>query len=111
MPLAASCLRSLATTLIVAGLVALVGCPSAAPVDEADTPSAAHPPPVVRLLVVDDPALATAVEREWKAAGRGDFELAQTTSGELAQAERLPADVIIYPAAMLGDLAERGLIA
>jgi ABC-type glycerol-3-phosphate transport system substrate-binding protein len=84
------------------------GCPNGSPV--ADPSAATDAPPTVRLLVVDDAELATAIEREWKASGRGDLDIAQANAADLAETKRLSADVVIYPAAMLGDLAERHLI-
>src|SRR5262245_45654866 len=116
MPLAATRFdRRHATTFVVAAsfmaLVVAVGCPSSTAVGPKLASDAAKPAREVRLLVVDDPALAAAIDREWKASSRGELTITQAKSAELAGAKRLAADVVIYPAVMLGDFAERHLIA
>ena len=107
--------RRYATTMVVAALLmallTLLGCPTSQPADDAESTGSTKAPPVVRLLVVDDTALATAIEREWKASGRGDLAITQSPAAELVDVKRLAADIVIYPAAMLGDFAERHLIA
>lgn len=92
----------------------LLGC---AP--EVETPDAAGPAPrevELSLLVVDDPALAVAIEDvagEWKARSRATLRVSQSTSSDLLAGESMPADAdaVIYPSALLGTLAERGWIA
>jgi multiple sugar transport system substrate-binding protein len=73
-----------------------------------------------RLLVVDDPALATAAERlrgEWNAQTGADFEIRRVTEKDLAAAmsksksKTLDADGIICSSAMLGPLAAQELVA
>jgi multiple sugar transport system substrate-binding protein len=56
-----------------------------------------------RLLVIDDPAMATAAERlrgEWKAQTGGDFEVVRGGEKDLRH-----ADGIICPSALIGTLA------
>jgi len=84
----------------------MAGCPTAT---ETDAPPAA--PPTVRILILEDRPLADAIEREWTASERGELDLTVATAESLDDAKRLPADCIIYPTAMLGELAERDLIA
>lgn len=69
----------------------------------------------LRLLVLDDPGLATILEREWRA--RSDEEIHVTndsTSNLLNQLEaglrKLDTDIVIFPSAMLGELVESQVI-
>lgn len=67
----------------------------------------------VRLLVVDDPALAQAAVRlrgEWRAQSAGELEVQEMTCAELLAAQELPADAVICPEWVLAPLAERGLL-
>ena len=68
----------------------------------------------IRLLIVDDPALAEAAQRlrgEWHAETDSDFTVANATEKDLAAAKSLPGDGLVVPSAMLGTLAARGLVA
>ncbi len=68
---------------------------------------------VLRLLVVDDAPLATQLEREWNARSGAAVKLLQVTTEEFLEAaktRRLRADVVVYPAGLLGELVERDLI-
>jgi multiple sugar transport system substrate-binding protein len=68
------------------------------------------PQPLV-LVVVDDPALGKAIAREWLGRTEETLTVRDATLGEVAAASRLPGDAVVFPTAMLGQLAERGLIA
>lgn len=89
----------------------LCGCPR--PVEQAAPPetSPTHQPPL-RVLVVDDAGLAMAVERQWRARAEGEIEVRQLSTAELLdpRRKRLAADAVIYPAGLIGELAERELI-
>ena len=68
----------------------------------------------LRLAVVDDPALAAAIVQvrgEWNAETGADFEVVEKTERDLANSDSLPADAVLCPSHMLGDLAERKLLA
>jgi ABC-type glycerol-3-phosphate transport system substrate-binding protein len=56
----------------------------------------------LRVLVVDAPELATRIDRYWKAQTDSPFELRQATVAEVLQKPRFAADVVIYPAELLG---------
>jgi ABC-type glycerol-3-phosphate transport system substrate-binding protein len=63
----------------------------------------------LRLVVVDDPAIAAAVrglKDEWNAETGGDVEVIESTEKEIAAAVPLPGDAMICPAYLLGPLAE-----
>lgn len=98
--------------MVAAWLLLLAGCPrpeSTAPPEPPGPPRAAPP---LKLLVLDDPGLAAAIERQWRARADTEIQILQTTSSELvASAPRsLAADAVIYPSGMLGELVVRELI-
>lgn len=71
---------------------------------------------IVRVLVVDDPALAEAVDQlasEWQARTGAKLDISQLTADGLAAASDLmPApDAILYPSGSIGVLAARAWIA
>lgn len=64
----------------------------------------------VELLIVDDPPLAATIRREWLARGTGELVVRETSTGDLLERNSLDADALIYPSALMGELAERKLI-
>jgi multiple sugar transport system substrate-binding protein len=102
------------------GIVALLaavapGCGTSAGPNEAAS-TTANKEIELKLLVVDDPRLAEAVERlraEWKARSSATVSIEQRTAVELIAADSPPADfdAIIYPSGQIGLLAQRGWIA
>lgn len=64
----------------------------------------------IKLLVVDDPEMAAAIERlraEWQASHGSPLVITQATSQEIGEPNKLPAaDVVVYPSRLLGSLAE-----
>ena len=92
--------------------LAVCGCPHGSPpvVDKGSTSEPAVP---LRLVVVDDSALAEAVQRQWQARAEGELEVRNLSSEELCdpRRKRLAADAVIYPSGLIGELAERGWIA
>lgn len=64
-------------------------------------------PITLRLLVIDDPALAKMIKREWEARSEGELDLQEMRADDLRkiQDRRINADAILYPSTMLGDLA------
>ena len=95
----------------------LTGCPAAktppaAPeTSKTVSPTASSTP--LRIIVVDDVPLAESIERQWLAADGGPLAITNVTSEKVCNRDEvLPtADLFIYPAALLGELAERDLIA
>ncbi|MBN2217067.1 MAG: extracellular solute-binding protein [Pirellulales bacterium] len=92
----------------------LVGCPRRQAVDE----NAAGRLPLegvkLRLLVVDDPAMAAAIGKvrgEWHSQTGATLEVAQTTEEELLAAEKPAADAAICASYLLGELAQRRRLA
>ena len=93
-------------------VLALCGCPASDPPQDDGSGS---PPKGVKLqlLVVDDPGLATAVERlrgEWESQSGSDFEVRRISQSDLTVSEPLQADIVICAAGLLGELAlKRGI--
>jgi ABC-type glycerol-3-phosphate transport system substrate-binding protein len=80
---------------------------------ESQPVAAQSTPKVLRLLVVDDPALAQQIGRvkgEWKARFGPELEIREDSSGAIASVKAMSADGIVYPPSDLGFLAERRLI-
>jgi multiple sugar transport system substrate-binding protein len=63
----------------------------------------------VKLVVVNDPAIAAAAKRlkdEWKVQTGADLEVSECKDKELIDASSLSGDAVICPANLLGQLAE-----
>ena len=68
----------------------------------------------LRLVVVDDPAIAAGVRAlrdEWNVQTGAEVEVTECSAKDLADASTLPGDAVICPAHMLGPLAEAGRLA
>ncbi|HND50822.1 MAG TPA: extracellular solute-binding protein [Pirellulaceae bacterium] len=64
----------------------------------------------LRVVVVDDPQLAAAIKKQWTAISQEPLEIRDAEPALLDAAEpaaKLNADIVIYPTAWLGTLAER----
>jgi len=73
-----------------------------------DNPEAVQP---LKLLVVNDPDLAKSIAGQWQAMTGKKLDLVEQTTDEIEHATgALDADIVIYPTALLGTLAERGQI-
>lgn len=94
--------------LIALLLLVTIGCrPSATP---AKAPAATDPAAQsLRLLVIDDEELARVIERQWTAHGESPLQVRLLSQDEFLSKppRRLGADVVIYPSAMIGELAGR----
>ncbi len=91
------------------------GCPRS-PTDDGPPGSARLPLEgrTLRLAVVGDPALAEAVMHlrgEWNAQTGAELEVVELSEDQLREADAPPADALIIPSYMLGELAERDSIA
>jgi multiple sugar transport system substrate-binding protein len=95
-------------------LALLAGCPGADSGPKPQPGQRALAGVRLRLAVVDDPALAAAVERlggEWNAQTGATLETVQKAEAQIAGAETLPADAVLCPSHLMGPLAERKLLA
>lgn len=93
-------------------VVLLSGCPKPAEVNE--KPAKPLEGLKLRLAVVDDPAMAEAIVRlrgEWLAQTGAELDVAKLSEKDLAKAKELPADAVLCASHLLGDLAERDLLA
>ena len=110
--LAVGC-RSLLSTFAFMALF-LAGCPKSEPTS--DEKSVVRPLEGVqlRLAVVGDPFLVSAVSRvagEWLAQTGSEIQVEQLTEKDLVDAKILPADAVLCASHLLGVLAERQKIA
>lgn len=87
----------------------LTGCNQFSP--QQSEKRATEPAVPLRVLVVDDPPLADAIERQWASRSESPLALRQCTSAELRQASKLDADVLIYSSQLLGELVENDRLA
>jgi multiple sugar transport system substrate-binding protein len=89
----------------------LVGCgPSPAPSgsDPARSGEAQAP---LRVLVIDDPELAKSIREQWQVRATEDqIDVRDAAGKDLLAAKRLSADVVVFPARWMGELAEHELI-
>ncbi len=87
----------------------LAGCPTAP--EPAETTENLPPAGTsIKLAVVDDPALADAVEQlrgEWQAQAGFTYEVVRTSRDDLLGEDSPPADAAICPAHLLGSLARK----
>ena len=99
------CLRS----LVIGAALLVAGC--------ASDDSQPTPPPVsrasvaLRVLVVNEPELAAAIERlrgEWAERLGGSLTAEAKPWSEVAAADSLDADVILFPSRYMGELCTRG---
>ena len=100
------------TLSLIALVLLLAGCrPGASPPTEVETSNNQALP--LRLLVVDDEALATVMERQWNARSVGPVEVSQISAETLLgqDTRRLGADAIVYRSGLIGELAARQWIA
>ncbi|MBM4091449.1 MAG: extracellular solute-binding protein [Planctomycetes bacterium] len=102
--------RLLLAAILVASLSLWVGC-GREPDNVAKQSGATATVPSIRVAVVDDPELGAAIEQQWKARSAGELTIQTLKAEQLDSMKQLLADVIIYPSACLGTLAERNLIA
>lgn len=91
-------------------LLALVGCGPTPDASKTGTTEKDEAPEPTRVVVVEDPPFAKMLQRQWSARTRNQLQLKQMTVQELNERRRLNADIMIYPSACLGRLAERNLI-
>ncbi len=104
-------------TLFVCSLLCVTGCPWKSRDAESQDDSRESVAPLagvsLKLLIVDDCALAATVEKtrgEWLAQTGSQLTVAATNERDLHTAKAIEADAVICPSYMVVDLAERGLI-
>ncbi len=79
--------------------------------DAAEKPMAPPVTPVpLRVWILSPRVDRQAVERQWKANSDQPIELVQWTPEQVLERTDAPADVLVYPARMLGELVDRGWI-
>ncbi|MEM8679809.1 MAG: extracellular solute-binding protein [Planctomycetota bacterium] len=92
-------------------LLACAGCGPRAPEQAPVGTEPAAPPAPLKLLVIDDDAVAQVAQREWQARAGQPLETESMTvaqfQAKLERDEKLEGDVIYFPGYLLGELAER----
>jgi ABC-type glycerol-3-phosphate transport system substrate-binding protein len=89
----------------------LLGCGPAASPRGTGTNKPGDVKTSLRVLVIDDADLATSIKQQWQVrAVEEEIEVRAADSKELTTAKRLAADVVVFPARWMGELAERELI-
>ena len=98
-------------------LVFVAGCPSGCKDTEKAEDLRPFAAPLegisLKLLVVDDQGLATAIAHtrgEWLAQTGSNLTVELSTEKALRAAKSIDADAVLCPSQMIGELAERGLI-
>jgi multiple sugar transport system substrate-binding protein len=94
--------RHLLLLLIMTGLTSS-GCQDPA----ANLATKPEAEPTLHVTVTDDPELATAIARQWKARAGSKIIVTNISTAQLLDSKRLQADLIIYPSAQLGHLATK----
>src|SRR5436190_10202630 len=67
--------------------------------------------PQLTVLVVEDSALGDTIKSEWRSRTEDEVIVRKISWKEASSAQRLPGDLIVYPAGQMGELAEAGLLA
>jgi hypothetical protein len=109
-------LRALGSRLVVVGLLVLLsGCPNTKQAntestkkDVASTPRASV---ALRVLVVNEPGVAEAINRlrgEWAERSGGELSATSGEWNDVAIGKSIDADVVISPSRYLGELCTRG---
>ena len=88
--------------------LALVGCSQNAPEPIAETPASARPP--LKIWIVDAPELEKEISVRWQAASDQALKIENFQMDGFAAREPFVADVVIFPALMLGDLVQKQVI-
>jgi multiple sugar transport system substrate-binding protein len=98
--------------IAVGAALLLAGCrPTTTPVAPTNGMPGTAERATLRVLVIDDPDGAAILEEHWRARASDEELIVRTAaSRDLADARRLSADVVIYPARFMGELVERELI-
>lgn len=96
---------------VIAAFALLVGCSRSTSPPESSAESGRKKQASLRVLVVDDTELAETIRKQWQLREVGDgLEVRTASSKDLSAARRLSADVVVFPARWMGELAERELI-
>ncbi len=103
-----------AAAVLLAGLLSsgLVGCQDTESVGGGRPDGLPPEGGSLRLMVVDDPAMAAAIGRlrtEFRGQSGWDLTVQETSASELAAGKPIAADALVFPSALLGALARRDL--
>jgi multiple sugar transport system substrate-binding protein len=104
---------ALASRFVVVFLASLAGCPSSqqAGTDAKKEAAAPRASVTLRVLVVNEPGVAEAINRlrgEWAERSGGEVSATASEWKDVAGAKSLEADVVVFPSRYLGELSTRG---
>ncbi len=85
--------------------IALAGCGKSVPEPVAEIPASDRPP--LKIWIVDAPELEREISVRWQAASDQALKIENFSMDGFAAREPFQADVVIYPALMLGDLIHK----
>lgn len=103
------------SNLLACSLLLLAGCPrgqqAGQPAAREDGTAAPRASVALRVLVVNEPGVAEAINRlrgEWAERSGGELAATAKTWAEIATAKNLDTDAIVFPSRYLGELCVRG---
>jgi multiple sugar transport system substrate-binding protein len=105
--------RHLLAILLGVATLFFAGCPTNTPDAKKQLDAKPFKGIKLRLAVVDDAALATAIGRlagEWNAQTESELKVESMTAKDLEASSSLEPDVVIAPASLFGTLAEKNLL-
>jgi len=108
MSTSAEFIQKLAFLTLVACSFALAGCGQSTPEPIAEAPASERPP--LKIWIVDAPELEKEISVRWQAASDQALKIENFSMDGFAARESFNADVVIYPALMLGDLVQKQTI-
>ena len=95
--------------LLIAGALLTTGCPRER--KQTAAPAASRASVALRVLVVNEPAVADAVNRlrgEWAERSSGELSASSKSWKQVSAAQQLDADVVIFPSRYIGELCVHG---
>ena len=64
----------------------------------------------LRIVVVDDANLVKTLRRVWSARSEKELKVTEMTEAEFSKAKKWQADIVVYPPALIGELADKNRI-
>ncbi len=108
MPSLMKSIRNLATLTMVFACLAITGC------GQKELPKTTEPlaseRPALKIWLVDAPELEKEISLRWQASSDQALKIVHFSSDRVASEEPFNADVVIYPAMLLGDLVQKQAI-
>ncbi len=97
-------------TVLLACSSGLVGCPEGQNKEASPTVGGEESRPPLRVLMIGCPDLSEALQLRWRSASQQSLSLEPISIDEFQERRSFSADVVIYPAYLLGDVIGRGIV-